>query len=133
MTSPLSEALAPWVRAIFDAQLDNEVAVLDPDPGSSVPDSPTVWVTWAGAVMGGRSITGQARTTADAVRCVCSAASARDSARLAWDLSLMVDGARLGGDVLKVTNTSIPLEDRDDASAYRWSCAVDIVRNQPRG
>jgi hypothetical protein len=132
MTAPLAESLAPWVRAIFAAGPD-PVTVLDPDPGPGVPSTPTVWVTWAGAILGGRDLAGHARTVSDAVRCVCSAATAQDAARLAWDLGLMVDGAKLAGDVLRVTNTTPPIEDRDDVSAYRWSSAVDIVRNQPRG
>lgn len=111
------------------AGADPAVLVLGPDDtaeytGPDTATGPAVQITGGGYGLTGRMLCDGARVYTPRALIVCSHRYAAGVARLAQAVGLALDGARLGGGVVRVDLVSEPLEDTTDPSAYRWSCTV---------
>ena len=96
-------------------------------------EGPGVVVYPGPAAYGARGLHGAARSVAETAQVVCTSNTSTGVSTLANAVAQAVDGARVGGTVLKVALITPAQEDRTDPTEYRWSSTVDVGHQTPRG
>lgn len=73
-----------------------------------------------------RALTAQSRRSLHVWQVVCVSNNPLGCRTLTGLLVAALDGFRIGTDHLDVVGVSDPLEDRDDASQWRWSSTITV-------